>query len=256
MAPEVHPYGIADVVQLWPRSRWWLHDGAAVALIDLPGSHVPVLYAISAGVDESTLNLVERILPLLPPRFETTAAVGFTERIARSYTPLWCDGYVKMHLARPEALGPLDPSVARLGRRDLVALQGLFATDPHAGDFFHPGLLDTGYYLGCWEADVLVACAGVHVVEPEHGVAAIGNVATRPGYRRRGLGRRVLTTLCRRLIEDMAVVGLNVRRDNLPAIGLYTNLGFDPLVEFEEGEFVATEDADTDVRYAAASPTE
>jgi predicted GNAT family acetyltransferase len=81
-----------------------------------------------------------------------------------------------------------------------------------------------------------VAAAGVHLADPRCGVAAIGNVATHPEHRRQGLARRVLATLCHRLLGDVDVVGLNVRRDNHAARALYEALGFITLTGYEEAE--------------------
>ena len=139
-----------------------------------------------------------------------------------------------MHLAEPGALPPHDARVRVLQRDDEPALRVLFATDDRAGGFFHAGLLDTGLYLGVEEAGALVASAGVHVVEPHHGVAAIGNVVTRPDARGRGLGATVTASLCHLLDEQAGTIGLNVREENAPARALYERLGFVEVLGYEE----------------------
>jgi GNAT superfamily N-acetyltransferase len=236
--PEVHPYGIADVAQLWPTSRWWRSRDAVVGLMDLPGSPLPVVYAVAAQRPADTLDLLARLDPLLPAELVITGPRGLTARLASTRAARWSRDYVKMALRRPEVLPPWDPSVTVLGHDDLPSLLTLHATDPAAGDFFHPGLLDTGAYLGVHDGDRLVASAGVHVLDVDLGVAAIGNVATAPSHRRRGLGRRVVAALCHRLRADVEVVGLNVAEDNDAARRLYRELGFDPLVPYEEAELV------------------
>jgi ribosomal protein S18 acetylase RimI-like enzyme len=236
--PEVHPYGIADVAQLWSASRWWRRGDAVVGLMDLPGSPLPVVYAVAADRPAETLGLLARLDPLFPPGFVITGPDGLTAHLAPARAARWSRRYVKMSLRRPQALPAWDPSVTVLGRDDLSALLALYATDPAAGDFFHPGLLDTGAYLGIHDGDRLVAAAGVHVLDGDLGVAAIGNVATAPTHRRRGLGRRVVAALCHRLRADVEVVGLNVAEDNAAARRLYRDLGFDPLVRYEEAELV------------------
>lgn len=236
--PHVHPYGIADVDQLWHCSRWW-RDGEAVAgVLDLPGSPVPVLYAVSADAGPATLDLLARIEPALPEHFEATAPRGLAARLSPAYRPLAVHDCLKMHLAEPARLPPPDPQAVPLDRSDLDALERLFATDPDAGDFFFPGLLDTGLYIGLRERGDLAACAGIHVVDDRQGVAAIGNVTTHPAHRRRGLARAVTATLCHRLLERVGVVGLNVREANAAAGALYASMGFRTVLPYEQAEVV------------------
>ena len=231
--PHLHPYGIADVAQLWDRSRWWRAGDGVVGLMDLPGSPEPVLYAIAVE-PEPALELLARLEPALPSQMMATGPPGLAERLARTFAPDFVTPYVKMHLAQPAALPDADDEVEVVAQRDLPAIEVLFEMDPLAGDFFHPGLLDTGFYLGLWRDGVLAAVGGIHVIDEAHGVAAIGNVTTHPRWRRRGLSTRVVATLCRRLLERVPVVGLNVRQDNPAALGLYATLGFETILPYEE----------------------
>lgn len=237
-----HVYGLADVQQLWTTSTWWRVGDAAVGLLDLPGP-TPVVYAVSTADPDGTLDLLARLADVLPDHLVITGPTGLATRLADRFQPRWRDTYDKLHLADPAALPPPDPRVVGLDRDDLAALEALYATDPDAGDFFHAGLLDTGLYVGIRDTDgALVAAAGVHVVDAVTGVAAIGNVATHPTHRRRGLGRAVVATLCHRLLEHVDVVGLNVRHRTTAARGLYTALGFVPVLVYEEAELVRTPD--------------
>ena len=232
----VHPYGIADVVQLWERSRWWRRDDAVVGVMDLPGSPLPVLYAVAARDPQPTLDLLGDLEPDLPDSFMATGPRGMSDRLAPRYRPRFVKDYVKMHLADVERLPPADPQVVSLRRHDLTALEELFDLDPIAGDFFWDGLLDSELYVGRWEDGAIVAAGGIHVIEPREGVTAIGNVTTHPAHRRRGLGRQVMATLSRRLLDRVPVVGLNVQEANAAARALYERVGFTRLVGYEEAE--------------------
>ncbi|EMA08412.1 ribosomal protein S18-alanine N-acetyltransferase [Haloferax denitrificans] len=78
-----------------------------------------------------------------------------------------------------------------------------------------------GEVLGYVVADVM----------PNHGndIGHVKDLAVRPAARGNGLGRRLLVqSLTAMAIAGAAVVKLEVRASNEPAIGLYRSLGFDP----------------------------
>jgi ribosomal protein S18 acetylase RimI-like enzyme len=235
---DAHPYGIADLEQLWHRSRWWRREDAVVGLLELPGATLPVGYAIAAREPAATLDLLADVgaVDLLPAAFVITGPPGLSHRLAGWYHAHRSSDYLKMALPPSATIPAPDPRVRTLTPVDLPGLQALYATDPAAGDFFHPGLLATGCYLGVEVAGELVASAGVHVLDPVNGVAAIGNVATTPAYRGRGLGRLVTAAVCHRLRGQVHTIGLNVAPDNLAALSLYRRLGFVEVLAFEEAE--------------------
>ena len=235
---EAHPSGIADLEQLWDASRWWRRDDAVVGLLEVPGSALPVGYAIAARGAGDTLDLLADLAGrrLLPPRFVVTGPRGLTRHLAPRYQARRVSPYLKLALPRSTPAIPPDVGARPLGAEDLPALYRLYATDPTAGEFFHPGLLDTGCYLGVEVAGDLVAAAGVHVLDRVNGVAAIGNVVTAPTHRGRGLARRVTGALCRELRTQVATIGLNVAPDNHAAQRVYRRLGFVEVLGFEEAE--------------------
>lgn len=236
---HAHVYGIADVHQLWASSRWWQDGPAVVGLFDLPGSPVPVAYAVAVREPDRTLALLARLSPALPDRLVITGPPGTAEVLARTRDVRWRTPYDKLGLLRPTALPPADPRAVVLQASDLPALTALLASDPASGEFFHAGLLRSRAYLGIEAAGGLVAAAGIHVLDEVGGVAAIGNVVTAPHARRRGLGSAVVTSLCHHLFERVPTIGLNVAVGNTPARTLYARLGFEVLARYEGTELDA-----------------
>ncbi len=122
-----------------------------------------------------------------------------------------------------------------LSQSDLDDLLAFYATS-YPGNWFDPRMLDTGQYVGLRLDGGLCAVAGVHVYSPAHRVAALGNIATRPEHRGRGLARAVTGALCRRLRERVDWIGLNVHAENGAAIACYRGLGFARITDY--GEFM------------------
>jgi GNAT superfamily N-acetyltransferase len=236
--PEVHPYGLADLEEpYWSRSTWYRSGDAVVAVLDL-GSEEPVLYAIAADPEgeAATLDLLEGLAPDLPDHFVVTGPLGLAERLAPSFTADWVIPHVKMHLPDVERLPPPDDRVEWLDRSAEPHVVELRSHGDDASAFFVPALLDTGWYTGIRDGDGLAAVAGVHVFSERYGVAALGNVLTHPRHRRRGLARALVATVSRRLLDAVPTVGLNVGTANTAARALYEDLGFVPVVTYEEAE--------------------
>ncbi|MCC5950199.1 MAG: GNAT family N-acetyltransferase [Nitriliruptoraceae bacterium] len=197
---------------------------------------------MTATAPDATLRLLGDLAThgALGSRFVITGPRGLTETLASSHQPRWTRDYVKLACRVADRLPAVDPRVQPVGAADLDRLLRLFAADPAAGDFFHPGLLDDGWYRAIAGPDgELLSVAGTHVVDPHTGTAAIGNVATHPSARRRGLARATVSTLTRQLLRSGAPVGLNVTVDNDGARALYTSMGFDEVHAYEEAELVA-----------------
>ena len=82
-----------------------------------------------------------------------------------------------------------------LGESDLLELDELYRA-AYPGTWFTPRMLATGRYVGIRHDGRLACVAGVHVYSPTWGVAALGNVATLPELRGRGLARAACAALC------------------------------------------------------------
>jgi ribosomal protein S18 acetylase RimI-like enzyme len=113
----------------------------------------------------------------------------------------------------------------RLGPDDLPALLDLY--DGYAGSAFHPDQLAPGVFYGVRDGRRLLAAAGTHVVSGRRGIAAVGNIYTRPEARGRGLGGAVTGAVVGELLAGPCRDAvLNVAAANEPAIRVYTRLGF------------------------------
>jgi ribosomal protein S18 acetylase RimI-like enzyme len=100
--------------------------------------------------------------------------------------------------------------------------------------YFEPVNLERGPYVAIRDDRGIAAVAGVHVYSPDKRVASLGNIATRPDARGRGLARRVTAALCRLLQGEIDVIGLNVRADNAAAIACYRGVGFEIRHAYDE----------------------
>jgi GNAT superfamily N-acetyltransferase len=101
---------------------------------------------------------------------------------------------------------------------------------------FHPAMLEAAPFVMLTRSGQDVACAGLHILAPTQGVAALGNIAVAPEARGEGLGVRVTAAVCQLArARGAGLVGLNVREDNLTARGCYARVGFTDANVFIEG---------------------
>lgn len=131
-----------------------------------------------------------------------------------------------MGQARPLDLSHVQPL------RDLYAHGG-----PFTPDYFTPLQVENGCFYGIFDsAGSLAAAGGTHVVCRPEGVAAIGNVYTRPDCRGRGYARQITSAIVAGLgRKGINTIVLNVDQRNRVAHQLYQTLGFADYCAFVEG---------------------
>jgi GNAT superfamily N-acetyltransferase len=156
--------------------------------------------------------------------------------LAARYEILELKEMCRMVLERQQYRPAPNGCVVRLSAADLEDLERLYADGRETGeapDFFFPSMLDEGVFFGVREGRELVAGAGTHLVVPQEGVAAVGNVYTRRD--RRGRGLAAITTSA--VVDELAglTVALNVSRKNETAIRVYERLGFKRYCDYYEG---------------------
>lgn len=245
--PYLNLYAIGDLDDFYRRYTRWFgfhdNDAPAIALLYDPGG-VPTLLGLSVDPDAMG-RLLGALAPELPERVYAHLSPGAEGALLETFTAESTEHYLKMALD-PNAFPSGDHrrcakagdgAVVCLRPEDREEVETLYHAS-YPGNWFDPRMLETGRYVGCRMEGALVAVAGVHVYSPAYRVAAIGNVTTRPAYRNRGLGGRTTAALAEILLTEGLRVGLNVHRDNLPALTAYQRLGFRTVAEYTEYSLV------------------
>jgi ribosomal protein S18 acetylase RimI-like enzyme len=237
--PAVHAYSLGDLDDFfWPHTRWlgWEQDGALaqiVLLYDEPDP--PVMLALAESPVSGMGRLLAAIEAELPDAVYAHLSPGLVETLAPTLLPTSPPiPHRKLGLVdRSRLLGHGDTAV-QLGPDDLGEVLAFYER-AYPGTWFEPRMLETRRYLGIREAGALVCVAGVHVWSPDWRVAALGNVATLPEARGRGLATAACAQLCLLLLDDgIDVISLNVRADNAAAIAAYDRLGFVHAADYVE----------------------
>ncbi len=226
----LHLYELGDLDDLfWPKTEWYgLREGGRLSCLALVyhGSGTPVILALSKRPGQGCQRLLSEIAGLLPERIYCHLSPGMDRALRGRYRMEGHGMHLKMSLDDPAAVRAADVTgVVPLGPGDLSELREFYQRS-YPGNWFDPRTLETGQYAGIREGGLLASAAGVHVYSPAYRVAALGNIATDPAFRGRGLGRAVTAGLCRRLLGTVDTVGLNVKADNTAAIACYSRLGF------------------------------
>ena len=225
-APYLHAYELGD---LDPReaahTTWLARDPVdAVALI-YRGLSVPTLVGLADGDPAALHRLLAGAAGELPPRFHAHLTPGAEAALSDRHELERLGHYRKMALAAPVGERP-DGDVVRLGPADAGEAVAFYAASYPTG-YFEPVNLERGPYVAIRDGRGIAAVAGVHVYSPAKRVASLGNIATRPDARGRGLAGRLTAALCRLLQDEVDVIGLNVRADNAAAIACYRGVGFE-----------------------------
>lgn len=242
--PLLHAYELGDLDDVYfPRTQWFgwrvASNLEAVALI-YHAVGMPVLIVLDDRDPSPCADMIEAMREAghLSGRLYAHLTTGLVGSIACRTTRIRPHGrHLKMGLSRKEALEaiPIPPGIVTFEESDADEL-GAFYAHSYPGNWFDPWMLRSGLYVGLREDGETVAVAGVHVHSPSYGVAALGNVATSPARRGRGLATGLCAALCRRLLPDIPHISLNVDAANRLAIRVYESLGFTVLGDYYEFE--------------------
>ncbi|MDI6739138.1 MAG: GNAT family N-acetyltransferase [Candidatus Edwardsbacteria bacterium] len=234
----LHLYELGDLDNFfWPHTSWYgLQENGGIKSIALlyAGTELPVLLALGPAGSDYYVKLLESIRHLLPGRFYCHLTPGLDEALKKTYHLEFHGRHLKMTLTKSESLQSINVSVVeRLKAKDETELFE-FYKNCYPGNWFDPRMLESGEYFGIRQNGRLASVAGIHVYSRQYKVAALGNIATRAELRGQGLGRAATAALCLNLQKSCDFIGLNVKKDNAPAIRCYQQLGFTPTAEYDE----------------------
>lgn len=237
--PNWAAYAIADLQPAAaPHCRWLAAqttEGDGLVLI-YAGLEPPVLLTVGAPA-----AVAAALVPAeLPAEVYVSLCEEHVPQVAEfypdrsDYRPMW-----RMRLAAPAMLAQTGgEGPVRLQRCDAARILQLFDHGgPFCPDAFAPEQLDEGIFYGVEAADSsLAAVGGTHIVDWNAGVAAIGNMYTRPDARRRGHAQAVLASIVQEVQSRGAqTVVLNVDQRNTGAQQMYLRHGFVLHLPYVEG---------------------
>ena len=209
--PFLHIYSIGDLDDFfWPHTTWYaLQEQRRIQQIVLLyadlSMRMPTVLALAEEPADLMRDLLRAILPLLPRRFHAHLDQRAADILASDYRIAPHGTFHKMGLIDRSRLGSFDTSeVLRLSAADLADLRARYAAG-YEDNWFVPRMLDTDFYFGVRRGHALASVAGVHVYSRRYGVAALGNITTRPDMRGQGLATAVSSRLCLELLLFTAV---------------------------------------------------
>jgi ribosomal protein S18 acetylase RimI-like enzyme len=217
-------YAIGDLADhLFAQCQWAVAEtesGPSALALTFSGLPTPAVFVM--GEDAGIRALLRRKLRLpqvyLTLRPEHIAAVSASYRMS-GQRRMW------RMAVDSETFRTVPAPAVRLSPADLDRLNALYAWG--GPGFFTAPQLEHGVYYAIHDDGTLVAAAGTHIVSPEYGIAAVGNVYTHPDYRNRGYARACTGAVVNEVLSiGCPSVVLNVRQDNEPAMRAYTRLGF------------------------------
>jgi len=224
-------YAIADTDDSeFERTRWGIafDDRAPVAVVmEYRGISPQPLFVMGEpdGISAILRFVIRTPVAFLAAKPEAVAAVREHYRV-EAPAPM-----VRMVVAS-DTFRPVLGEVVRLDQADARHLNRLYELgfDAHLPEQAVAG----GIYYGVRRGTRLIAAAGTHVISPQNGIAAVGNVYTHREYRGQGLAKIVTSAVTADLLRQCETVVLNVRADNPPALAAYRALGYREHTEFDE----------------------
>ena len=228
-----HAYALADLSEpFFSQCRWWaaeVDDEIVTLVLIYEGLEPPI--ALTMGEAKYLPEIFQGVeLPSTAMFLGREAHIPF---LLKEYRAQYLDKMWRMALSTDNFQPLPSGDTLRLDERHLDILETMFR-DEHA-NAFAPYQLRQGAFYGHFFNGELASVAGTHIVSPEYGVAAVGNIYTRPQHRGKGLAQQVTSAVCADLLAQKLDVVLNVEQSNASAVHLYQKLGFEIHCSFIEG---------------------
>jgi ribosomal protein S18 acetylase RimI-like enzyme len=233
----MHMYELGDLDDdFFPDTQWFagMFEDELIALaLVYNGLSVPTLIALDQETD-ALRDLLMAVRKSLPDHFYAHLSSGLESALKSRYKLETLGPHYKMILSESALVNQCDTSeVIHLDSNDIPDLISLYE-ESYPESWFDPAAFRNGVYTGIRLEDRLISVAATHVYHEKYRLAALGNITTHPDHRNRGYGARVVSGLCKVLLDHTDHIGLNVKVSNKSAIKLYENLGFRKIGTYHE----------------------
>ncbi|OZJ03339.1 hypothetical protein BZG36_04216, partial [Bifiguratus adelaidae] len=236
--PVRHVYHLGDLDDTQFRKTVWyaFAETEEAPPVDLVliflGLEVPVVLSTHLETPNS-VHFYNALVPYLPRSFYAHLVPDFKDAL-KGYRIVSHGPHYRMALIHKDRIIQVDTAeIIQLTLDDEKEL-GAFYNEHYPGNAFNRRMLETGSFFGVRVDSALVCAAGLHVMSPRYGVAAIGTVTTSQVHRNKGWAAKTSAALCQHVLQRVEHIGLNVQADNAPAIACYRKLGFEVVGEYEE----------------------
>jgi len=229
--PSLYLYHLGDLDEFYyPYTDWYglkANNNLKAIILLYKAVDPVVVQALSPQNELGQLKeLLESCLASLPNKFYAHLSPGTEDVFKDKYKLISKGEHFKMILKDKHCLENTNiKSATNLFEKDITEIRELYNTS-YPENFFDSRMLKTRMYYGIRLNNKLVSIAGIHTYSQKYRVAALGNITTLPDYRGNGYGTCVTVKLCKELLNEVDVIGLNVGVDNLNAIKSYENIGF------------------------------
>lgn len=177
---------------------------------------------------------LEFMSEILPDKIYLHVTPGAEKSLEKKYNLKHEGLYMKMDLRDKEKIYSVEANdTEQLSIKNKAELSA-FYNEAYPGNSYIERMLETGMFYGIREEGKIVSVSGIHVYSPEYKVAALGSITTHSKYRGKGYATKVTACLCKELLKNIEVIGLNVHSENSSAIHCYEKLGFVKIADYLE----------------------
>jgi RimJ/RimL family protein N-acetyltransferase len=194
-----------------------------------------VVIALNNVEDLSYLfKALEHMLDILPEKIYLHITPGAEKSLEKKYNLKHEGLYVKMDLDNKQKINSVDTNNIEQFSIENKNELSEFYEEAYPGNSYIERMLETGMFFGIRDDSKIQSVAGIHVYSPEYKVAALGSITTHPNSRGKGYATKVTACLCKELLKNIEVIGLNVHSENSSAIHCYEKLGFVKIADYLE----------------------
>jgi ribosomal protein S18 acetylase RimI-like enzyme len=235
-SPDLQLYTIGDLDDFfWPNTIWHaIYDNDEIQSVALlyTGMIPQTLLLFCDKNPLYSVELLKSVRHLLPDKLNVHLSPGLIyifgkENIIKDYG----HNYRMILTREPEPVSY--NNIRKLEISDIPAIKNLYKV-AYPSNWFDSRMVETGKYLGYFNAGMLVSIAGIHVFSSEYRIAALGNIATHPDFRGKKIAYKLTSALCLNLKKSVDIIGLNVNSENKAAIKCYENIGFEIRSSYDE----------------------